>query len=166
MTRPNEIKPREGEQPGTFAEEFVVGAELPELRFTISPEIVSEYITAIDGDASVYTVDGRAAAPPNVLAVYLLAVLYRRFPPAQGIILAKQHWDFFTPIWADEDTEVVARGTVLRSEVRRDKNFLRWSAEFTLPNGTPIAIAENELYVPTPGEGSDARGGFRRPGRR
>lgn len=152
MTRPSEVKPREGEQAGTFAEQFATGEVLPELRFTITPDIVSEYLSSIDGDPGIYEVDGRQAAPPNVLAVYLLAVLYRRFPPAQGIILANQRWDFFSPIWADEETTLVAQGTVLRCEERRGKSFLRWSAEFARPNGDPVATAENELYVPTPEE--------------
>ncbi|MFI0370617.1 MaoC family dehydratase [Actinomadura sp. 1N219] len=152
MTHPTEVKPREGEQEGTLAPAFEIGAALPELRFTIDPGIVREYVEAIDGDPAVYEIDGRPAAPPNVLAVYLLAILYRRFPPAQGIILAKQRWEFRHPIWADEDTEIIGAGEVLNVEDRRGKSFVRWRATFTRSDGTPLAAAENEFYVPSPEE--------------
>lgn len=156
MTHPTEIKPREGDQPGTHAPQFAAGTDLPEMRFTISPDIVTEYVTAVDADPSNHVIDGRQAAPPTVLAVYLLAIVYRRYPPAQGIILAKQEWDFHDVIWADEDTDVVARGTILDVQHRRAKDFVRWSAEFTRTDGTPIATARNEFYVPTPEEASRA----------
>lgn len=156
MTHPTEIKPREGEQAGTHAPQFQAGAVLPEMRFTISPDIVTEYLTAVDADPRDHLIDGRPAAPPNVLAVYLLAIVYRRYPPVQGIILAKQEWEFHDVIWADEDTPVVARGTVLDVRHRRAKDFVRWSAEFDREDGTRIATARNEFYVPTPEEASRA----------
>lgn len=149
MTHPTEVKPREGDQRGTYPHEFEVGGGLPELRFTVTPEIVDEYLAAIDANPALYEVDGRKVAPPNVLAVYLLAVLYRRFPPAQGIILAKQHWKFFQPIWADQATEMAATGSIESVDERRGKHFVRWSAHFTTVDGTPVATAVNECYVPT-----------------
>ena len=69
MTRPIELKPREDEVEGTPPEGYTVGAELPKMEFTVTPEIVEEYIEAIDGATSLYTVDARPVAPPNVLAV-------------------------------------------------------------------------------------------------
>lgn len=152
MTRPSDIKPREGDQPGTYAPQFRPGTELPEMRFTISPDVVTEYIAAVGADPGNYRIGGRQAAPPNVLAVYLLAVVYRRYPPTQGIILAKQRWDFHDVVWADEDTPVVARGTVLDVQHRRAKDFVTWAATFDRENGTRIAAARNEFYVPTPKE--------------
>jgi hypothetical protein len=149
VTHPTEVKPREGEQRGTFPDEFELNATLPELRFTVTPDIVSEYLTAIDATPEVYTIDGRQAAPPNVLAVYLLAVLYRRFPPVQGIILAKQSWRFHQPIWANEVTEMIADGVVESVEQRRGKHFVRWSARFMRSDGSLVATADNEFYVPT-----------------
>lgn len=149
MTHPTEVKPREGDQPGTFAGGFTEGETLPELRFTITPDIVSEYVAAISGKPGDHVIDGREAAPPTVLAAYLLAVLYRRYPPVQGIILAKQEWQFHQPIWADEDTDVVAVGKIDHVSARRNKDFVRWSASFTQADGSPLATAANEFYVPT-----------------
>lgn len=149
MTRPTDVKPREGEQEGTLPEQFQAGSLLPELRFTVTPDVVAEYLKAIDADEAVYTINGRRAAPNNVLALYLLAVLYRKYPPIQGIILAKQEWSFFKIIWGDESTDIVARGKVLQKEERRNKTFVKWQASFEDISGSLIATATNELYVPT-----------------
>lgn len=148
MTRPSEIKPREGDTPGTRAKDFRVGAELPEVKFAITPEIVQEYVAAIDGDLKAYRIKGRQAAPPNVLTVYLLAILYREYPPEQGIILTHQTWTWRAPIWADETTHVVAHGRILDRFNRHGKNYLKWSAEFRRLDGTPLASATNTMYVP------------------
>ena len=43
VTRPSEIKPREGEQPAALYKDWTVGAEFPPLPFTITPDIVREY---------------------------------------------------------------------------------------------------------------------------
>jgi hypothetical protein len=154
MTHPTDVKPREGDHPGTFAGDFWPGTTLPELRFTVSPEIIKEYVAAVAANPDNYRCAGRQAAPPTVLAVYLLAVIYRQYPPAQGIILAKQSWEFHDVIWADEDTELIARGTVLDVQHRRTKDFVSWSAEFKRPNGQLVASARNEFYVPAPEEAS------------
>lgn len=149
MTRPSDVKPREGHQPGTPAEAFKVGERLPEMRFTVTPEIVEEYIAAIDSDRELYRIGQRRAAPPNMLAVYLLAILYRRYPPIQGIILTQQRWRWHRPIWADEATSIVADGEVLDREVRRGKYFLRWEGRFRrADDGTAVASAVNTMYVP------------------
>ena len=148
MTRPIELKPREDEVQGTPPEAYAVGAELPEMRFTITPEIVEEYIAAVDGDPALYEVDGRRCAPPNVLAVYLLAVVYRKYPPIQGIILTDVSWRFHHPIWAEEDTEIVATGQVAEKFEKRGKHFVRWRAEFKGADGTLLASARNTMYVP------------------
>jgi hypothetical protein len=148
MTRPSDVKPREGDQPGTPAADYEAGAVLPKLEFTVTPDIVDEYVAAIDSDASVYNLDGRRVAPPNVLAVYQLAVLYRRYPPIQGIILTEQEWQWHSPIWADEDTKIEADGKIVDIFERRGKTFVRWSAEFRRSDGTPIATSTNTMFVP------------------
>lgn len=149
MTRPSDVKPREGEQAGTRAESFKVGEPLPEIRFIVTPDIVREYITAIDSTPELYRVGDRLAAPPNVLAVYLLAILYRRYPPTQGIILTQQRWRWHQPIWADESTPIVADGDVLGREMRRGKYFVRWEGRFRrADHGTAVASAVNTMYVP------------------
>jgi hypothetical protein len=48
MTRPSDIKPREGEQPAALYNDWTVGAEFPALPFTITPDIVREYNAAIE----------------------------------------------------------------------------------------------------------------------
>ena len=148
MTHPTEIKPREGDQNGTPWAAFKPDAALPPVEFTITPEIVEQYASAVAADSDVYEIDGRPVAPPNVLAVYLLAVLYRRYPPIQGIILAKQNWRWNQPIWADETTKVVADGRIVDVYERRGKSYVRWSARFLDGKGNPIASAENTIYLP------------------
>lgn len=149
MTRPSELKPREEEQPGTPAAGFRVGEALPEMRFTITPEIVEEYMEAVEADRSSYELDGRRVSPPNVLAVYQLAVLYRRYPPIQGIILTEQVWEWHEPIWAEETTELVASGRIVERYERRSKQYVRWSAEFRrAADGVLVAGSVNTLYVP------------------
>ena len=61
MTRPSEIKPREGQQPAALYKDWKVGAEFSPLPFTITPDIVREYNTAIDADLKNYVIDGRQA---------------------------------------------------------------------------------------------------------
>lgn len=148
MTWPTEVKPREGDAPGTPSSGFEVGSELPEMRFTITPEVIETYLASIESDPSLYRLDDRAVAPPNVLAVYQLAVLYRKYPPIQGIILTEQEWTWQSPIWADEDTEIVARGRIEDVYEKRDKKFLRWSADFFRADGTPVASSTNAMYLP------------------
>ena len=148
MTRPIELKPQEDEVAGTPPEGYTVGTELPEMEFTLTPAIVGEYIEAIDGDPSIYTVDHRPVAPPNVLAVYLLATIYRKYPPIQGIILTDVSWRFRHPIWADEETSITVRGRVDEIWERRGKHFVRWSACFTRNDGEVLAEARNTMYVP------------------
>ena len=60
MTRPGEIRVREGEMPGTPAAGFEVGAALPELRFTITPDVIADYIAAVDAHPSLLTHNGPA----------------------------------------------------------------------------------------------------------
>jgi len=148
MTRPIELKPREDESPGTPFEDYEVGAALPDMMFTVTPDIAQEYLEAIDGDAETYRLDGRQAAPPNVLAVYLLAILYRKYPPTQGLILTDVRLRFHHPIWADEDTEICGNGEVAEKFERRGKHFVRWTARFTRTDGTLLTTAQNTVYVP------------------
>ncbi|MCZ6728730.1 MAG: MaoC family dehydratase [SAR324 cluster bacterium] len=148
MTRPIELKPREDEVRGTPPEAYQVGVELPEMRFTITPDIVEEYITAVEGDPALYEVDGRRCAPPNVLAVYLLAVVYRKYPPIQGIILTDVSWRFHHPIWAGEDTAISCTGKVVEKFAKQGKHFVRWRARFHRADGILLASAQNTMYIP------------------
>src|ERR1044072_6806618 len=148
MTRPSEIKPREGDLPGATWDSYIIGDQLPETRFTITPDIVDESSTASDVDADDYQLDGRPVAVPSVLCVYLMAVFYRKYPPLQGGIMAGNKFSFFHPIWADEDTEIVGTGQVEEKFEKKGRKYIRYSASFALPDGTPVARAVNTSTFP------------------
>lgn len=149
MTRPSDVKPREGDQPGTPYADFEIGALLPDMEFTITPDINAEYLAAIDEqDAEYYVYNGRPVCAPNVLSVYLLAVLYRKYPPIQGIVVFDQHWKWRNPIFADEDTPLVACGKVTDKFEKRDRKWLKFTAEFRRPDGTVVAEAAHTLHLP------------------
>lgn len=149
MTRPSDVKPREGDQPGTPYAHFEIGAKLPELGFTITPEINQEYLAAIDEqDADYYTYQGRPVCAPNVLSVYLLAVLYRRYPPIQGIVVFDQLWKWRHPIFADENTDLIAFGEVTDKFEKRGRKWLKFTAQFKKADGTLVAEAAHTLHLP------------------
>ncbi|MCP2626799.1 hypothetical protein NLB33_28560 [Mycolicibacterium smegmatis] len=148
MTRPADVKPREGERPGTRWEEFEVGAQLPSFDFTISPEIVAEYHRAIEQEPAGYTLDGRKVSIPSVLSVYLMAVLYRRYPPMQGGIMAGNKFRYYGAISAENDTTVVASGEILEKFEKRGRRYVRYSARFARLDGKLIAEAENISTFP------------------
>ena len=77
MTRPAEVKVREGATPGTRYAEFEVGAKMGEVTFTITPDIIEEYIRAVEGDEKLYVVDGRKAADDVREKVALIRPLLR-----------------------------------------------------------------------------------------
>ena len=148
MTRPSEVKPREGDKPGTRWEEFEVGAELPSFTFTITPDIVTEYCRAIEADPNGIVLNGKRVAVPSILSVYLMAVLYRKYPPAQGGIMASNKFRYYGPISATEDTTIVASGRVLDKFEKRGRRYVRYGARFTHTDGRLIAEAENISTFP------------------
>lgn len=148
MTRPSEVKPREGDQPGTPYEAFEIGATLPDMAFSITPEINTEYLEAIDEQGKNYSLNGRKVCAPNVLSVYLLAVLYRRYPPIQGIVVYDQLWKWRSPIFADETTDLIASGEVTEKFEKRGRKWLRFSAQFRKTDGTIVAEANHTLHLP------------------
>lgn len=148
MTRPSEIKPREGSVPGTPYAGFEEGAILDPISFDITPDIVEEYFKAVDADPSLYMVDGRQAAPPNVLLPYMTCVIYTRYPPIQGIVMAEVDFQWHSPIWAGETTAVRASGKVLRKFEKRNRRYIQWEGRFDRADGTPIASLVNTFHVP------------------
>lgn len=148
MTRPSEVKPREGSAPGTPYATYVVGTELPELRFTVTPAIVEEYMAAVQADPSVYRIDDRKVAPPNVLCVFMTALIYRKYPPIQGIVMYEIDMESHNPIWADEETDVVATGRVTGKSEKRGRYFIHWEAEYRRGDGTLLARLRNTFNVP------------------
>jgi hypothetical protein len=148
MTRPDQIKPKEDSVPGTPWTGFAVGSELEPLEFTITPAIVDEYIASVEADRALYQLDGRQAAPPNVLFPYMTAALYRKYPPIQGIIMAEVDFHWRSPIWADEDTHIVVTGRVLERFEKRGRRYVRWGAEYTRRDGQVVATMTNTFNVP------------------
>jgi hypothetical protein len=149
MTRPSDVKPREGEVRGTRFEEYVVHEPLPEMRFTLTPEVVREYEAAIDCDHSGHELDGEPVAVPSVLCVYLMAVLYRRYPPAQGGIMAANDFQFHAPLRADVDTEIVGSGRIEEKFEKRGRQYVRYSVQFRrVADGALIATAVNTSTFP------------------
>lgn len=148
MTRPSEIKPREGEQPAALYKDWKVGAEFPPLPFTITPDIVREYISVVDADPANYIIDGRQAAPPNVVFVYMMAVMYRLYPPQQGGIMLGNTIQFHNPIWADEDTQVVGTGRVTDKYEKKGRKIICYDVEFKRPDGTPLVSVNHTSAFP------------------
>ena len=148
MTRPSEIKPREGSVPGTPYGDFVEGMELKPVSFDITPAIVDEYIESVEADADLYMVDGRRAAPPNVIFPYMTVPLYCTYPPIQGIVMAEVDMQWHTPIWADETTKVVAAGKILKKFEKRGRYYVEWEGTFSRLDNTPIATLVNCFHVP------------------
>lgn len=148
MTRPSEIKPREGEQPAALYKDWEVGAEFPALPFTITPDIVQEYISVVDADPANYVIDGRQAAPPNVVAVYMMAVMYRKYPPQQGGIMISNSIAFHSPIWPDEDTEVVGTGRLTEKYEKKGRKYICYDVEFKRPDETLLVSVSHTSAFP------------------
>jgi acyl dehydratase len=148
MTRPSDVKVREGTTPGTAYAGFEVGRKMQPVRFTITPDIVAEYARAVEAEPDTYKVDGRSAAPPHVLYVYMTAVVYRTYPPIQGIVMAEADFRWHHPIFADEDTEVVASGEIAEKFEKRGRRYIRWRGEFHRADGTRLATLVNTFHVP------------------
>ena len=148
MTRPSDIKPREGSVEGTPWARFEEGKTLGPVRFDITPAICEEYLDAVQADRSLYKVDGRQAAPPNVLLPYMTVAIYQTYPPIQGIVMAELDLSWTGPIWADETTSVVATGRVLRKFERRGRRYVQWEASFSREGGEHFASLTNTFHVP------------------
>lgn len=133
---------------GTVYEGFEEGAELGPVRFEITPAIVEEYFDAVQADRALYQVDGRQAAPPNVLLPYMTVPVYQKYPPSQGIVMAELDMAWTKPIWADETTTVVATGRVLRKFEKRGRRYVQWEATFAGGDGAAIATLTNTFHVP------------------
>ncbi len=133
MTRPSDVKIREGTTPGTAYAAFEVGRRLAPVQFTITPEIIREYATAVEADLAAYRLDGRPMAPPNVLFAYMTGVLYRTYPPIQGIVMAEADFRWRAPIFADVTSEIVASGEIVDKYEKRGRRYVRWRGEFCRP---------------------------------
>lgn len=149
MMRPVDVKPREGEVRGTRFEEYVLHEPLPDLDFTLTPEVIREYALAVDADIAIAGEHGPVALP-SVLCVYLMAVLYRKYPPAQGGIMAGNEFEFHQEIPADAETRVVANGRIEAMFEKRGREYIQYSVEFrTKADGALLATALNTSTFPS-----------------
>lgn len=148
MTRPSDIKPREGSSPGTAYAQFEEGKHLGPVEFTIDPEIVEEYLNAVASERDLYVIDGRQAAPPNVILPYMTVPIYQTYPPIQGIVMAELDLSIHNPIWADEPTPMRATGRILKKFEKRGRRYVQWEAEFSRGDGVRIASFVNTFHVP------------------
>jgi len=141
--RPSDVKPREGEVRGTRFEEYVIHDPLPELRFTLTPEVIREYAVSVDADPD------RPFALPSVLCVYLMAVLYRKYPPAQGGIMAANDFEFHRVLPANTATKIVADGRIEAKFEKRGREYIQYSVTFrSEEDGGLIATAVNTSTFP------------------
>jgi hypothetical protein len=138
MTRPSEVKPREGDQPAALYKDWEVGAEFPALSFSVTPDIVEEYLSVTSSNKENFIIEGRQAAPPNVLAVYMMAVMYRKYPPQQGGIMIGNTFSFFHPIWADETTEVIGSGRVTEKFEKKGRKYICYAVDFARADGQKL----------------------------
>lgn len=142
--RPSDVKPREGEVRGTRFEEYVIHDPLPEMRFTVTPDVIREYAVSIDADPD------RPFALPSVLCVYLMAVLYRKYPPAQGGIMAANEFEFHRTLPADVPTAIVASGRIEAKFEKRGRQYVQYSVTFrSEEDGSLIATAVNTSTFPS-----------------
>ena len=148
MVRPSDVKIREGATPGTPYADFEIGREFNEVRFLITPDIIEEYASAVEAERSLYVLNGREVSPPNVLFVYMTGVVYRTYPPIQGIVMADVDFLWRHPIYADESTEVVATGRGIEKFEKRGRRYIRWSGEFKRADGILLASIINTFHVP------------------
>lgn len=148
MTRPAEVRVPEDARGGTRFADYEVGARTGPLRFTLEPGFIDEFIEASGVDASLYRVGGRAAAPPQVLALFLMATLHQRYAPQPATVMAGLDMEFHAPIWRDEATDLVSEGEVLAKDSRRGRNFVTWRAEFRRASGERVARIANTFVAP------------------
>lgn len=136
---------------GTRFEAYEVGARTGPLAFTLEPAFVDEFIAAAGVEEALYRVAGRAAAPPQVLALFLMATLHQRYPPLAGAVMAELELELHAPIWRNETTPVVATGEILAKAERRGRRFVTWRADYRRAGKELLACITNTFVVPEAG---------------
>ena len=148
MTRPAEVRVREDAATGTPFEAYTVGERTGPLAFTLEPAFVDEYVAATGVDESLYAVDGRRAAPPQVLMLFLMGTLHRRYPPLPGTVMAELELALHAPIWRDEATPFVSEGEILARSERKGRRFVTWRADYRRAGRELVAQITNTFLVP------------------
>jgi hypothetical protein len=148
MTRPAEVRAKEDATQGTTFDAYRVGERTGPLEFDLEPAFIEEYIAAAGVDADLYRVDGRAAAPPQVLTLFLMGTLHQRYAPLPGTVMADLKVELCGPIWRDEVTRIVSEGVIEAKATRRERNFVTWRAEYRRRGGGRLARITNTFVVP------------------
>ena len=148
MTRPSEIKPREDEQKPALYADWLIGDEFPPLTFTVTPDVIEEYFSVVNAEKKNYVIDGRQAAPPNVIAVYLMAVMYRKYPPQQGGIMIGNTFSFHHPIWADETTEITGTGKLTDKFEKKGRKYICYTVQFHRTDGVHLSTIDHTSAFP------------------
>lgn len=148
MTRPAQVRAKEDAAKGTRFDAYRVGERTGPLEFELEPSFIEEYIAAAGVDADLYRVDGRAAAPPQVLTLFLMGTLHQRYAPLPGTVMADLRVELCEPIWRDEVTRIVSEGVIEAKAARRGRNFVTWSAEYRRRGGGRLARITNTFVVP------------------
>ena len=149
MTRPAEVRVREDARTGARFEDYAVGERIGPLRFTLDPAFVEEYIEAAGVDAGLYRIDGRDAAPPQVLTLFLMGTLHQRYAPLPGTVMAGLTMEFHAPIWRNESTGIVSEGEILAKESRHGRYYVTWRADYRREAGDRLARITNIFMVPS-----------------
>jgi len=148
MTRPADVRAKEGALAGTMFEDYCVGERVGPMCFTLEPAFIDEYIAAAGIDASLYRLEGRAAAPPQVLTLFLMGTLHQRYPPLAGTVMADLRVRLRGPIWRDEATCIVSEGVIDAKSERRGRRYVTWSADYRRAGGSALASITNTFVVP------------------
>lgn len=148
MTRPAEVRAKENAQTGTAFETYRVGERVGPLQFDLEPAFIDEYIEAAGIDAELYRVKGRAAAPPQVLSLFLMGTLHQRYAPLPGTVMADLKVELRKPIWRDEVTSIVSEGVIEKKSERRGRRYVTWSADYWREDGDMLARFTNTFVVP------------------
>jgi hypothetical protein len=148
MTRPAEVRRRENAETGARFQDYEVGSRTGELRFNLEPAFVDEYTGVAGIDESLYRVAGRSVVPPQILTLYLMGTLHRRYAPRPGIVMAGLTLSLHAPIWRDEATTIVSEGEILSKEGRGSRRFITWRAAYRREDGMPLATITNTFMIP------------------
>jgi len=148
MTRPAEVRIREDVHTGTTFEQYSVGERIGPLHFTLQPAFIDEYVAAAGVDETLYRVGGRAAAPPQVLMLFLMGTLHRRYAPLPGTVMAALRIELRAPIWRDEPTAIVSQGEILGKDERGGRRYVTWGADFCRCGGGLLVRITNTFLLP------------------
>ena len=116
--------------------EITVGMDLGSHEYEITPELVRDYVEALDDHHAWYTGDspfGGAVAPALILhsEVYRFGGWY--LPNIWGNLHAKQEWELFAPIMLGE--RVTTRSMIVDRFVKRQRDYVVNEVQVFGPDG-------------------------------